>query len=128
MTLGAALLSGHARVARRASCGFRDRLRSFRALRALPIALVALVFSWTIAIVFRPRFAAISTRPSKYISAGEYTMKTKLRPFLKIDVNAAPGASIGIRNFSLTSATNSVIGDEYGPRIASTRSWTMSFS
>ena len=55
-------------------------------------------------------------------------MKTNLRPFLKIDVSAAPGASIGMPCFSLTSATNSVIGDEYGPRIAFTLSCVMSFS
>ena len=55
-------------------------------------------------------------------------MKTYLRPFLKIEVVAALGVIIGIRCFSLSSATASESGEEYGPRIPLTLSCVMSFS
>ncbi len=80
------------------------------------------------ATVFRPRPAARSISPSRYTSDGEWIPKMNFRPFLKIDVVAAPVATIGMRCFSVTSAMASVIGEEYGPRIASTLSWAMSFS
>ena len=55
-------------------------------------------------------------------------MKINFRPFLKIEVFVAMGASIGIRYFSFTSATASVMGEPYGPRTRSTFSWVMSRS
>jgi len=55
-------------------------------------------------------------------------MKMNFRPFLKMEVVAALGATIGILYFSLTSATASVMGEEYGPRTRSTLSCVMSFS
>ena len=42
-------------------------------------------------------------------------MKMYLRPFLKIDVVAASGATMTFLYFSVTLATASVIGEEYGP-------------
>ena len=48
--------------------------------------------------------------------------------FLKMDVVAASGETITFLYFSVTLATASVIGDEYGPITASTLSSVMSFS
>jgi len=50
------------------------------------------------------------------------------RPFLKIEVVEAMGATIGILYFSFTLATASVMAEEYGPITKSTLSWVMSFS
>ena len=80
------------------------------------------------ATVFSPRLAAMSISPSRYTSAADCTMNTNLRPFLKIEVVDASGATMGISYFSLTLATASVIGDEYGTRIASTLICVMSLS
>ncbi|MND00146.1 hypothetical protein D3C83_186590 [compost metagenome] len=55
-------------------------------------------------------------------------MNTNLRPFLKIAVVAAPAATIGMRCFSVTLATASVSGDEYGENTASGLSFSSSFS
>ena len=55
-------------------------------------------------------------------------MKMNFRPFLKIDVVAAQHATIGLRCFSITSATASVIGDEKGEKTASTLSGVRSRS
>ena len=55
-------------------------------------------------------------------------MKTYLRPFLKIEVVAASGATITFLYFSVTLATASLIAEEYGPITASTLSSVMSFS
>ncbi len=55
-------------------------------------------------------------------------MKMYLRPFLKIDVVAARGATITFLYFSVTLTAASVTGDEYGPMMASTLSSVMSFS
>ena len=46
-----------------------------------------------------------------YVSAGDSTMNTYLRPFLKIAVVAAFGAIMAIWCFSLTSATASEMGE-----------------
>src|SRR5882724_6682066 len=56
------------------------------------------------------------------------TMKMYLRPFLKIDVVAASGATVTFLYFSVTLTEASVTGDEYGPMMASTLSSVMSFS
>ena len=55
-------------------------------------------------------------------------MKMNFRPFLKMELVAAAGATRGIRCFSVTSATASVMGEEYGPMTASTLLCVMSFS
>ena len=55
-------------------------------------------------------------------------MKMNFRPFLKMEVAAAVGATIGILCFSVTSATGSVMGEVYGPRTESTLSRVMSLS
>ena len=55
-------------------------------------------------------------------------MKMYLRPLRKIDVVAASGDTITFLYFSVTFATASVIGDEYGPITASTLSSVISFS
>jgi len=70
------------------------------------------VSSLITAMLLRPRRAARSTRPSRYTSAGEITMKMYLRPFLKMEVVAARGATITLRYFSVTLATASVMGEE----------------
>ena len=54
-------------------------------------------------------------------------MNAYRRPFLKIDVVAASGATITFLYFSVTLATASLI-EEYGPITASTLSSVMSFS
>jgi hypothetical protein len=55
-------------------------------------------------------------------------MKMNLRPFLKMDVVAASGATITFWYFSVTFTAASVIAEEYGPITASTLSSEMSFS
>ena len=102
----------------------------FLANSAVPLAAVfgKSVSSFTMAIVLSPRLAAMSTSPSRYTSAGEMIMKMYLRPFLKIEVVAASGATITFLCFSVTFATASVIAEEYGPITTSTLSSVMSFS
>jgi hypothetical protein len=55
-------------------------------------------------------------------------MKMNLRPFLKMDVVAASGATITFWYFSVTLTAASVMADEYGPITASTLSSEISFS
>ena len=55
-------------------------------------------------------------------------MKMYFRPFLKIDVVAASGATMTFLYFSVTLATASLTAEEYGPITASTLSSVMSFS
>ena len=50
------------------------------------------------------------------------------RPFLKMEVVAAMGATIGILYFSFTLATASVKAEPFGPRTRSTLSCVMSLS
>ena len=50
------------------------------------------------------------------------------RPFLKMEVPVALGATIVILCFSVTSATASVMNVLYGPSTRSTLSCVMSFS
>ena len=54
-------------------------------------------------------------------------MKMYLRPFLKMEVVAASGATITFLYFSVTLATASVTGEEYGPITTSTLSSVRSF-
>ena len=67
----------------KASTSTTDRPRFFASSSApWAAALGKSVSSWMRATVFSPLFAAMSMKPSRYTSLGEFTMKTNLRPFL----------------------------------------------
>src|SRR5262249_43819302 len=72
--------------------------------------------------------AARPMKPSGVSSTGEMTMMRYFRPFSHSDVVPAIGAMSTLRCFSVTSAIASVIGEEYGPSTASTRSSVISCS
>jgi hypothetical protein len=84
--------------------------------------------SFNTAMVLRPERAARSRKPSGVSSTDEMTMIRVCRPFSHSDVVPAIGAMSSLRCFSVTSATASVMGEEYGPSTASTRSSAISFS
>jgi hypothetical protein len=56
------------------------------------------------------------------------TITRYFRPFSQSDVVPAIGAIITFRCLSVTSATASVMGEEYGPMTASTLSSVISFA
>ena len=84
--------------------------------------------SVSIAMVLSPWRAARSTKPSGVSSTDEMTITRYFRPFSHSDVVPAIGAIITFRCFSVTSATASVMGEEYGPMTASTPPSVINFS